>query len=275
LPAPPSRCLSALSVQAAAERVDCADFGSQLGVVQRSSAAASTSSAAADEIDRLHRSVKQHVEKIRFLQYCQTPAAALNNLHQDSGDGSDEIKSRVGHVEAAEWSACAPACFASLHLTRHAGSSEHQKILEQLKSDNQCKSAQVPAPASLATLSHPLHLRRSTNLELTPMPFSLLSKDEELRRLGRDLEAARNETLRAASAGRHSPLYSFLVSLYIFIFGFPLYIHFLFPPLHPFVVFFGTSAHHQLQLQRMRMCHPNVQRKSVSCRRSSSAKTAK
>ena len=54
--------------QAAAERIDCADFASQLGAGNRSSAAtsASATAAAADEVERMNRSVKQHVEKIRF-----------------------------------------------------------------------------------------------------------------------------------------------------------------------------------------------------------------
>ncbi len=55
-------------LQAAAERIDCTDFESQLGAGHRSSAATSASATAAsvDEIDRLNRSAKQHVEKIRF-----------------------------------------------------------------------------------------------------------------------------------------------------------------------------------------------------------------
>jgi hypothetical protein len=53
--------------QAAAERIDCADFDHPY-VGHRSAAsnaAPASATAAADEIDRLNRSVKQHVEKIR------------------------------------------------------------------------------------------------------------------------------------------------------------------------------------------------------------------
>jgi hypothetical protein len=55
--------------QAAAERIDCADFEPAYALGHRSLASTSTSAgtaAAADEIDRLNRSVKQHFEKIRF-----------------------------------------------------------------------------------------------------------------------------------------------------------------------------------------------------------------
>jgi hypothetical protein len=53
--------------QAAAERIDCADFDYPC-VGNRSAASNSApagATAAADEIDRLNRSVKQHAEKIR------------------------------------------------------------------------------------------------------------------------------------------------------------------------------------------------------------------
>jgi hypothetical protein len=73
--------------QAAAERINCADFDPVVAAGHRSSASTSTSASAsaaaaaavaADEIDRLNRSVRQHVEKIRCGRWLQhSPCARV------------------------------------------------------------------------------------------------------------------------------------------------------------------------------------------------------
>jgi hypothetical protein len=69
--------------QAAAERINCADFDHVVAAGHHSSASTSASAAAAaavaaDEIDRLNRSVRQHVEKIRCGRWLQhSPCARV------------------------------------------------------------------------------------------------------------------------------------------------------------------------------------------------------
>jgi hypothetical protein len=43
---------------------------------------------------------------------------------------------------------------------------------------------------------------RDAPFQFSPLLCSLAAKDEELRRLGREVEAARDETLRATAAGQ-------------------------------------------------------------------------
>jgi hypothetical protein len=91
----------------------------------------------------MNRSVKQHVEKIRFktllafmhfsrFNCCRTLEMDLTKSNQE-----------VAMLKLQNGRSCGVHFFQLASFTRISGSSEHQKILEQLKSDNQSKSDQV------------------------------------------------------------------------------------------------------------------------------------